>query len=289
MNNLDVGIQLPLNDRASPAYIAEAAALVERLGFDAIWVPEHVLFFAHYESRYPYADDGRIPGNPTSLIDPFMALTYLAAHTQRVRLGTGICIVPQRNPVYCAKQVADLDYLSGGRVDFGIGVGWLKEEFEALGVPWANRGGRTDECLDVMLALWQQDAASHHGERFRFDGAYQGPKPVQQPHPPLIFGGESAATVDRIARRGQGWYLFDVTPDELADHRLPMLREALQRHDRSLDDIALYVTPRRGSWGPDAAAAYAELGVQQLIGGVYAENLEKLEQHATALLERCGR
>ena len=121
---MKVGCQMAFNDTTSPQYISEAGSVVEELGFHSLWVPEHVLFFPTYESRYPYSDDGKIRGEPRSLLDPMSALTFVSAFTSRIKLGTGICLVPQRNPVYTAKQVADLDYLSGGRVEFGIGIGW---------------------------------------------------------------------------------------------------------------------------------------------------------------------
>ena len=203
---MKIGCQMAFNETTSPQYISEAGAMVEELGFHSFWVPEHVLFFPEYESRYPYSENGKIRGDPRSLLDPLTALTFVAAFTSTIRLCTGICLVPQRNPVYTAKQVADLDYLSGGRVEFGIGIGWLKEEFEALGVPWADRAGRTRECIEVMQTLWCDELSSFEGQYFNIKDAYQNPKPVQKPHPPLIFGGESNAALRRVATQGQGWY-----------------------------------------------------------------------------------
>ena len=126
---MKIGVAMAFNQHSSAAYIRDCAQLVEAKGFHAIWVPEHVLFFPEYASTYPYSSSGRIPGDPEGLLDPFTALTFLAGCTERVRLATGICLVPQRQPVYTAKMVADVDFLSGGRVDFGVGIGWLKEEF----------------------------------------------------------------------------------------------------------------------------------------------------------------
>jgi len=288
MRNMKTGIQLPFNDMTSPDYIAAAGQLVEELGFDTVWVPEHVVFFQHYASRYPYAEGGKLPGDPRSLIDPFMALTFVAANTSRIRLGTGICIVPQRNPLYCAKQVADLDYLSGGRFDFGIGVGWLKEEFEALGVPWEGRGARTDEYLAIMRALWCEAVSSHDGELFQFAGVYQNPKPVQQPHPPVIVGGDSNAALARVARAGQGWYAYNVTPAMLRE-RLGVLAGLLADQGRELADVGIYVTPERGSWSAQALSEFAELGVAQVVGGAFARDLDKLKLIAGRLLEQVGR
>ena len=151
---MKIGVAMAFSQHTEPAFVKDAVQLVESKGVHAIWVPEHVLFFPDYASTYPYSASGRIPGDPEGLLDPFTALTFIAAHTERVRLGTGICLVPQRNPVYTAKMVADVDYLSGGRVDFGVGIGWLKEEFDNLGVDFSQRAQLCDEYIDAMQALW---------------------------------------------------------------------------------------------------------------------------------------
>ena len=132
---MQIGLQTAFSGATPPDLIAEYGRIAEERGFHSIWVPEHVVFFRDYESRYPYTEDGRIPGDPDGVMEPPTALTFIAANTKRGRLGTGGCLVPQRSPIYTAKQVADVDYLSKGRVDFGIGIGWLREEFDALGVP----------------------------------------------------------------------------------------------------------------------------------------------------------
>ena len=153
---MKISVAMAFSQHTAAGFIKDAVQLVEAKGVHGIWVPEHVLFFPEYASTYPYSDNGRIPGNPEGILDPFTALTFIAAHTQRVRLGTGICLVPQRQPVYTAKMVADVDYLSGGRVDFGVGIGWLKEEFENLGMDFATRAARTEEfslLIDGLLRL----------------------------------------------------------------------------------------------------------------------------------------
>src|SRR6186997_170685 len=211
---MDIGLFVPLgNGNANAELLRALGREAEARAFESIWVAEHVVMFDDYESQYPYAADGRFPGGgDTGLLEPLTALTYLAAITDRVRLGTGICLVPQRNPVYTAKQVADLDSLSGGRVDFGIGVGWLREEFEALGVPFERRGKRTDEYLQVMRSLWCDDTSSFEGELYTLRPCRMYPKPVQQPHPPIHVGGESDAALRRVARFGQGWFSFNRLP-----------------------------------------------------------------------------
>ena len=284
---MKVGCHMAFSERTSPDYIRRAGQIVEELGFHSLWVPEHVLFFPRYESRYPYSDDGKLRGDPKSLMDPFSALTFIAACTQTIRLGTGICLVPQRNPVYTARQVSDLDYLSGGRFDFGIGIGWLKEEFEALDVPWANRAGRTMECIEVMKTLWCDDISSHQGERFHIEAAYQNPKPVQQPHPPLIFGGESDAALERVAAVGQGWFGFNLTPGEL-DERMRKLDALLAAKGRSLSDIEVYVTPAGEATNVDDIKALVSLGVQQVILSVFARDTDQLGERAERTLALVG-
>lgn len=281
---LKLGCQMAFNEHTSPEYIAAAAAMVEKLGYDSFWVPEHVLFFPEYESKYPYSEDGRIQGDPRSLLDPLTALTYVAANTSKIRLGTGICLVPQRNPVYTAKQVADLDYLSGGRVDFGIGIGWLKEEFNALGVPWTDRAGRTEECIGVMKTLWCDELSSFQGKYFSFEAAYQNPKPVQRPHPPLIFGGESRAALKRVATLGQGWFTFNVTPESLAQG-IDILQPLLEEQGRTISDISISVTPDRQHINQESLKRFEELGAEQIILPLFANNTDKLEGKATRYLE----
>lgn len=281
---LKLGCQMAFNEHTSPEYIAAAAAMVEKLGYDSFWVPEHVLFFPEYESKYPYSEDGRIQGDPRSLLDPLTALTYVAANTSKIRLGTGICLVPQRNPVYTAKQVADLDYLSGGRVDFGIGIGWLKEEFNALGVPWTDRAGRTEECIGVMKTLWCDELSSFQGKYFSFEAAYQNPKPVQRPHPPLIFGGESRAALRRVATLGQGWFTFNVTPESLAQG-IDILQPLLEEQGRTISDISISVTPDRQHINQESLKRFEELGAEQIILPLFANNTDKLEGKATRYLE----
>lgn len=280
---MHVGITLAFDQHTAPALALEAAKLAEERDFHSLWVPEHVLFFRDYDSRYPYAESGRIPGDPDGVLDPFSALTFVAAQTSRIRLGTGICIVPQRHPVYTAKQVADLDYLSGGRVDFGIGVGWLAEEFDALGIPFDDRGPRTDECLAAMKALWAGDPAEHAGERFAFSGALMNPKPVQQPHPPIIVGGESAPAYRRVARHANGWYGFRLTPERL-DACLEKLDAALAAEDRGRDDVLIYASPD-GRPDADVLKRFRDAGVDQIIVPTMARDVDGYRRRMDGLAD----
>ncbi|MFN8018717.1 MAG: LLM class F420-dependent oxidoreductase [Acidimicrobiales bacterium] len=263
---MDVGVFVPLgNGNATPEVLRALGPAVEERGFESIWVPEHVVLFADYESQYPYSPDGKFPGGADSgMLEPLTALTYLAAVTDRVRLGTGICLVPQRNPVYTAKQVTDLDSLSGGRVEFGVGVGWLREEFEAVAMPFEQRGKRTDEHLAVMKVLWTEEVSSFDGDLYRLPACSMYPKPVQQPHPPIHIGGESDAALRRVARHGDGWFSFDRLPGDLAEP-LARLDGALAAEGRTRAEVVLTVCPYFNPVTPEMVAEYAEAGVDRLV------------------------
>ncbi len=263
---MQIGLFAPLgNGNATAGVLRTLGREAEARGFESIWVAEHVVLFEEYESVYPYAADGKFPGGAeTGLLEPLTALTYLAAVTDTIRLGTGICLVPQRNPVYTAKQVVDLDVLSGGRVDFGVGVGWLAEEFEAVAAPFERRGARCDEYLQVMRTLWTEDVSEHHGEMYDLPACKMYPKPVQQPHPPIHVGGESAAAMRRVATQGQGWYSFNRTPEQL-DEPLARLDAVLADHGRSRSDVQLTVCPYFNSTTPADVEAYRERGVDRLV------------------------
>ncbi len=263
---MDVGVFVPLgNGNASPEILRTLGRSVEERGFESIWVPEHVVLFDEYESQYPYSPDGQFPGGADSgMLEPLTALTYLAAVTDRVRLGTAICLVPQRNPVYTAKQVTDLDSLSGGRVDFGIGIGWLREEFEAVAMPFEKRGQRADEHIAVMKSLWTDEVSEVRGELYDLPPCRMYPKPVQTPHPPIHVGGESDAAMRRVARLGQGWISFNRAPADMAEP-LARLEAILGEHDRTRDDVVVTVCPYFNPVGPAEVEAYAAAGVDRLI------------------------
>ncbi|MCH8065460.1 MAG: LLM class F420-dependent oxidoreductase [Chloroflexi bacterium] len=287
------GIFAPLaNPFASADYLKTLGAAAEERGFDSIWVAEHVVLFDEYKSRYPYANDGRIPVPPESgILDPFVALSYLAAVTNTIRLGTGICLVPQRNPVYTAKEVATLDWLSDGRFDLGIGVGWLAEEFEALDVPFEHRGSRCRAYIDVMKTLWADPISEYSGEFYKLAPTRQFPKPIQQPHPPIHFGGESDAALRRVADLGQGWYGFNLEADQL-NERIAHLETLLEERGRKRSDIEISVCPYLLSAGPELIERYQDAGVDRVIlvaSATEPDSLVKaLDELASAFVVKMG-
>ncbi len=273
---MEAGIFLPCSGITPPDLIAAAAKAVEERGFQSIWAPEHVVFFEEYESQYPYAEDGKLLGFDHGMMEPWTALTFIAAHTEKVRLGTGICLVPQRNPVYTAKQIADLDFLSNGRVIFGVGVGWLREEFEALNMPFERRGARARDHIGVMKALWTQKVSSYEGEFYTLPPCTQNPKPVQKPHPPIFFGGESEPALRRVADLGQGWMGASLMPEDMAA-KLARLDELLAARGRSRDDVKVYILPNQAP-KPDLFPRYEEAGVEQVIHLVPMKNMDDIRQ-----------
>jgi probable F420-dependent oxidoreductase len=185
---------------------ARLARLAEAAGFDSIFAVDHVVLPDAYDSTYPYAAGGRLPGTQFSAMpDPLIWMAFAAAATTRLRLMTGVIILPLRNPLVLAKQVATLDHMSGGRIELGIGVGWLKEEFEALGVPFAARGRRANDYVAAMRALWRDESASHAGEFVRFESVSCSPRPVARAVP-IIVGGHSEAAARRAGRLGDGFF-----------------------------------------------------------------------------------
>ncbi|HYZ91353.1 MAG TPA: LLM class F420-dependent oxidoreductase [Actinomycetota bacterium] len=253
------------NPWATPDFLASVAAAAEERGFDSLWVPEHVVLFDEYASQYPYSADGRVPaGGEVGVLEPLNTLAFLAARTTTIRLGTGICLVPQRNPVYTAKEAATVDWLSGGRLDLGIGIGWLAEEFAAVDVPFARRADRCREYVEVMRRLWCDPVSEFEGEFYSLPACRQYPKPVQQPHPPVHFGGESDAALRRVADIGQGWYGFNVSPDDLPE-RLKTLGGFLADRGRSLDEITVSICPYLLGLDAEKAKRYEDIGVDRLI------------------------
>ena len=261
---------------ATPEMLTAFAVNMEEIGVHAIWMGEHVVLFDEMEFPYPGSRDGKIPVPAGGgMLDTTTTFGFMAQATSKLRFGTGVALVSQRNPVYTAKEFATLDWLSGGRIDFGIGVGWCKEEVIACGYSFEDRGKRSDEFLEMVTRLWTQELASFEGEHFSLPECRCDPKPVQRPHVPIIVGGHSPAGLRRAARYGQGWYGFQLDVPGTAAIR-EQLVAALDKEGRSMDDFQFVITPPYNA-GPDDIAAYAELGVDQLVMHLGSQRAEKVE------------
>ena len=216
----------------------EICRVAEEVGFESVWGGEHVILPDTIVSKYPYTEDGKIPAEPdTPLPDPLIWLSYVAAAAPTLKLGTCILIVPQRNPLVLAKELATLDRLSGGRVELGLGVGWLEEEFDALGIPWARRGARNDEYIEAMRALWAGPHAEFHGEFVDFEPATCSPRPVNG-NIPVIVGGDSDAALNRAVRIADGYFPGEGDFDRL-QALLGRLRQKAEEADRDPASIAI--------------------------------------------------
>ncbi|HEU5475608.1 MAG TPA: TIGR03619 family F420-dependent LLM class oxidoreductase [Actinophytocola sp.] len=240
---------------ADPEVRVRRALLAEEAGFEALWVGDHIAL--------PVEDSADPPDQPR--LEAVVALAHLAAVTSHIRLGIGVVVLPQRQPVLLAKQLASVDFLSGGRLTVGVGVGYVEPELRALGVSPAERGARTDEYLAVLRTLWDEPAASFDGRFVAFDGVIQRPRPVQRPHPPVIIGGWSPAAYRRAVSAGNGWYGWDMDVERTAAE-LAELRAATSRHGRpaELGELEITITPP-GRLDLDTARRYADLGVHRLV------------------------
>jgi probable F420-dependent oxidoreductase len=241
----------------APDQLAATARAAEAAGFESVWAGEHVILPDPQAPPSPMA-----PQDPA--LDPFLALAWAAAHTSSLRLATGIVILPQRNPVVLAKQVASLDVLSDGRLTLGVGVGYLEPEFRAIGADFEHRGAVTDEYLDAMHHLWYDESPEFHGRFADFAGVDAHPRPVQRPIP-IVVGGHAKRAYRRAVARGHGWYGFAVTPESVTES-LAGLRAAASEVARptELGRLEITVTPR-GRLTAATAAAFAELGVDRLV------------------------
>ncbi len=263
---------------ATPPMIRDFGRQAEGIGLDSIWMGEHVALFDKNTFGYPGSKDGRIPvPKGGGMLDVTATFGFLAAVTSRLRFGTGVALVPQRNPIYTAKEVCTLDWLTDGRFDFGVGVGWNKEEVEACGYRWEDRGARCDEFLEVMRRLWTEPVVNFAGKWVRFETCRLDPKPIQKPHVPIIVGGYAEAAFRRAARFGAGWYGFNRDP--------AATRETLDRLDAALakagrkrgEGFEIIITPPV-SMPIDAMREYAEVGVDRLVVNLGSQRPEPVDR-----------
>ena len=243
----------------------EICRRAEAAGFESLWGGEHVILPSKIESSYPYTADGKIPAMPdTPIPDPLIWLAFAAAAAPSMRLGTCILIVPQRNPLILAKELATLDQLSGGKVELGLGVGWLQEEFDALGVPWERRGARNDEYIEAMRTLWSGPEVEFHGEFVDFPTVTCSPRPVQ-PTIPILVGGDSEVAIRRAARLADGYFPGEGDVDRLAA-LITRVRQAAEDAGRDPDEIEINAMFSTQMTDPVAGVEkFTELGVGRIM------------------------
>ncbi len=267
MGNMKFGIAFANIRRfAQPDEACALVAAAERAGFESVWTVDHVVVPSGYESKYPYDPSGRLPsGEDAPFPDPLIWLAYVARETSTIRLATGILILPERNPLVLAKELATLDCLSSGRVILGVGLGWMREEFEALGIPFEGRGVRAEESIAAMRALWSQERASYSGSTVRFEDVFLRPQPPGGAVP-IHIGGHSQVAARRAGRIGDGFFPFGVDRDQL-----PSLVDTVRRaaEDAGRDPSSVEVTVSSYCVDPgDALAevrALGSLGVTRVV------------------------
>lgn len=255
---------IPINiGMANLEQMVGVARQAEELGFESVWTFEHVIVPEDYSSKYPYHPSGKMGTTPeTPFIDPLLALTAVAAATTTLRLGTGVNILSQVNPLYMAKQAASLDFLSGGRFMLGVGIGWLREEFDALGVPFERRGARFDDYVVAMKKIWSGEKFEHHSDFINWEGFKSYPIPVQKPLP-VVIGGAKGKIYERIAKHGDGWFAPIGDPGELKS-ALGELKAACDANDRDFSEIEI-TCMWPGVGGAEAVAALADAGAARLV------------------------
>lgn len=253
------------------------ARMVEDRGFESLFFPEHTHIPS--ERRTPYPAGGDLPKEYWHTYDPFVALTVAASVTNQLRVGTGICLVIERDPIITAKEVASLDRLSGGRLLFGVGAGWNVEEMANHGTDAARRFGVLRERVQAMRAIWTEEQASFHGEHVRFDAIWSWPKPLQTPHPPVLVGGNGARVLDRVLDYGDEWMPNAVGGEEHLAARMAELRERAEAAGRPAPGVTLYAGPAQAA----AAERYAQAGVGRYLFYVPSREQERVEQRLDQL------
>ena len=249
--------------RNAQAMVA-TAQLAEELGFESVWTFEHAIVPVEYESKYPYSPDGKMGVTPeTNFVDPLIALSAVATQTKTIRLGTGVNILSQANPLYVAKQAASLDFVSNGRFELGVGIGWLREEFRAAGTPYERRGARFDDYIQAMRKVWSGETVEHKSEFLDWSGFKSYPVPIQNPLP-VVVGGTQGKAFERTARYGNGWFAPTGSPDQLAPF-LEQLDQACKDAGRARTEIEV-----TAMWFPNAddlsdVERYTDMGVSRLV------------------------
>ena len=283
---MDIGV-VPINSASylDPQDLRDFVQQLEGLGYESVWTFEHVIVPYEYKSRYPYSPTGKLAIPPDSgFTDPLIALTFVASATERLRLGTGVNIVTQANALYLAKQASSLDHLSNGRFMLGIGVGWLEEEFYALGVPFERRGARADEYIDAMRACWSGEDVSYTGDFLDWQGFKMLPRPAQQPGLPIVIGGTSDAAIRRVVARGDGWYVIHKDLDDFRGH-IARLHAECERQGRDPAELELTAYWNYHREGLEGLSVYRDHGVSRVLINTAALRMGRPEEAVAQFAE----
>jgi probable F420-dependent oxidoreductase len=261
---MDIGFVMV--QTAQSGDLADHARLVEALGYESLWMPEHPVIPVNMKTPFPFTADNRMPEHYATWADPFVALSIAAAVTKKIRLGTCICLLPEREPLITAKAVASLDLFSNGRVLFGVGAGWLREETEVMGANFGTRWKQTRETVEAMRVLWTQREASYEGEMIRFAAVRCEPKPVQKPHPPVILGAHGPKALERVARSYDGWMPLIDDPAELK-RDVAEIRKLAARHGRKPESIQILplVDPKENGPSADDLKRFRDAGANRIL------------------------
>ena len=278
---MKVGISLPqLGPQASPQALIKVARRAEELGYDSVWVLERILRPLSPRDPYPPAPDGKWTKTFKSVLDPIETLTFVAAHTTKIQLGTSVLVLPYHSPIQLARRIATLDVLSGGRALVGVGAGWSRDEFEAVGTPFERRGARCDEFLRAMIEIWTKDPVKFEGPFYRIPESMVGPKPIQKPHPPIYVAGFGQYTFDRAAKFGDGWNPAGIMSFEALEGMIKRFQQTARRAGKEKMEVVLrsftmvFPQPRGSNRTPmtgsleqvrEDTARLREIGVTHLI------------------------
>ena len=275
----------------NPEFARPFLKMIEEAGVESVWTVEHPIVAENYEKRYDYSEDGSAPFQPdTEMCDPLEWLGFAAGVTERVKLGTGVLLLPLHAPIILAKRVATLDAMSGGRVVLGVGMGWQREEYLTIGVPYEERGKRLDDGIKAVRALWTQSPATYHGQFYHFDRVHSDPKPTQKGGVPIVIGGSSEIAARRAGRIGDGFYPHAISPDDFAA-KVEIMRAAAKEAGRDPDAIELTVSPTAWRFGASSdlgiMKAYADAGASRLImiaNEALSTDMRDIERHVKKVL-----
>jgi probable F420-dependent oxidoreductase len=257
-------VSINVGGPATAENMVEVVQHAEAAGIESVWTFEHVVVPTDYDSKYPYAASGKMGiAAEAWFLDPLISLAHVAAATKTIRLGTGVNIFPQTNPLLFAKQTASLDALSGGRLTLGLGIGWLAEEYQAMGTPFERRGARFDDYLEAVKKVWSGDVVEHESDFLSWHGFKSYPTPSQKPHPPILIGGTTTKTLQRVVKAADGWYAPSDSQKELTE-KLAELKVIAAQADRPFESIDI-TTNWRIAKRPDALQEFEDLGITRAV------------------------